>query len=409
MKTLRAVVKLPFCLPGGELLKVPGYNVKTETYAEFDGELFEDLEGCPSRAELVAALRQIWRPWAAYKFATDHDRAAMLAAVIGGVCRPGLDLAPGIVFDAPTAGSGKSLAARALGSLILGRRCPVTVGVNLADDDETRKLLVADAIAGVDVVLMDNLHGHLASPALEGLITAGVLRGRVLGSSQNFEGEARGTVLLTSNNASLNRDLARRFLRVRIDHGVERPQGLEFAFDPVERALTERLAIARGVLVVVQGFFAAGSPIVGRGDAGFCQWNRLVRQCVLWVGREGIDEEAGVGDMGDPAHSIMEEAGRNDPDSEALAMLLDGLHEKFEDGIFLAREVSAWLGSGFVDEASLMVREALELLMPGRSANVSSASVANVLKFRVDRPSGGLVLRRGQGARNTAVYSVQKS
>ena len=52
-----------------------------------------------------------------------------------------------------------------------------------------------------------------------------------------------------------------------------------------------------------------------------------MRQCVLWVGREGIDEEAGVGDMGDPAHSIMEEAGVR-PDSEALAMLLDGLNEK---------------------------------------------------------------------------------
>lgn len=406
MKTLRAVVKLPFALPSGELVKVPGYNLETETYADFDGEAFEDLPDSPSRAELAAALRQIWRPWAAYKLATDHDRAAMLAAIIGGVCRPGLDLAPGVVFDAPMPGSGKTLAARALGSLILGRRCPVTVGVNLADDDETRKLLVADAIAGVDVVLLDNLHGHLASPALEGLITAGVLRGRVLGSSQNFEGEVRGTVLLTSNNASLSRDLARRFLRVRIDHGVERPQGLEFTFDPVERALVERLAIARGVLVLLSGFFAAGSPIVGRGDAGFSQWNRLVRQCVLWVGREGIDEEAGVGDMGDPAHSIMEEAGRSDPDSEALAMLLDGLNARFDGGYFYAREVAAWMDGGFTDPEAAAVREALDLLMPGRS-HLSAATIGNILKYRVDRPSCGLVLRKCAGPKNTVVYSVQ--
>lgn len=406
MKTLRAVVKLPFGLPSGEIVKVPGYNAETETYADFDGELFEDLPDRPSRAELVVALRQIWRPWAAYRFATAHDRAAMLAAIIGGVCRPGLDLAPGVLLDAPMAGSGKTLAARALGSLILGRRCPVTVGVNLADDDETRKLLVADAIAGVDVVLLDNLHGHLSSPALEGLITAGVLRGRVLGSSQNFEGEVRGTVLLTSNNASLSRDLARRFLRVRIDHGVERPQGLEFAFDPVERALTERLAIARGVLVVVSGFFAAGSPVIGRGDAGFAQWNRLVRQCVLWLGDEGLDEEAGVGGLGDPAHSIMEEAGRSDPDSEALAMLLDGLSHQFGSTFFYAREVAVWLGCGLTDEASATVREALDLLMPGRS-HLSAASIGNILKYRVDRPSCGLVLRSGPGARKTTAFSVQ--
>ena len=37
------------------------------------------------------------------------------------------------------------------------------------------------------------------------------------------------------------------------------------------------------------------------------------------------------------------------------------------DGGFLAREVAAWM-DGFTDpEASLMVREALDLLMPGRS------------------------------------------
>ena len=108
MKTLRAVVMLPFALPGGELLKVPATTWKLRPMQTFDGEAFEDLPDSPSRAELAAALRQIWRPWAAYKFATDHDRAAMLAAIIGGV-PPWARPRAGIVFDAPMPGSGKRL------------------------------------------------------------------------------------------------------------------------------------------------------------------------------------------------------------------------------------------------------------------------------------------------------------
>lgn len=408
MRTLDAIVRAPFALPDGEMVMVAGYHAGTRTFVDFDGEAMGGVPSAPTRQEVVAALEQLWRPWASYKFSTPHDRAGMLAAILQVVCRPGVSTAPGVVLDAPTPGSGKTLAAQALGALVLGRRCPATVGVNFGDEDEVRKLLVADALAGNDVLLLDNLHGHLSSAALEGLITAGALRGRVLGGSQVFEGTIRNTVLLTSNNASFSRDLARRFIRVRIDHGVESPQSLEFRFCPVERALTERLSVAHAVMVVVAGYFAAGSPAVGRGDAGFPEWNRLVRQTVLWVRRDGLANDAGIGDLGDPAHFLMEEAGRSDPDSEALALLLDGLRQKFGSEWFRVREVVAWLSLGG-GEANLMVREALELLMPGRGAGVTSGSLGNVLKFRLDRPACGLVLRRGDGGKNTAVFSVQEA
>lgn len=410
MKNLKAVVKLPFALPSGEIVTHPGYHAKTETYADFDAESFGDVPANPTRNDLVMALTALWRPWGSFRFATPHDRAGMLAAIIGAVCRPGMDVAPGVLFDAPMAGSGKTLAAVGLGTLILGRRCPVTVGINFSDDDEVRKMLVADAIAGTDVILLDNLHGHLQSAALEGLVTAGVLKGRVIGASMNFEGEVRATVYLTSNNASLNRDLARRFVRVRIDHGVERPQSLTFDFCPVERALAERLHIAQSVLTVTSGYFAAGAPTIGRGDAGFPQWNRLVRQSVLWAIKEELTDEAGLGSMGDPAHFIMEEAGRSDPESEALAMLLEGLRQRFDDDWFMARDVAAWLNNdNTTTEAALLVREALEMLSPDRKGAVTAGSLGNTLKYRIDRPACGMVLRSAMGDKNTKRFSIGKA
>jgi len=191
------------------------------------------------------------------------------------------------------------------------------------------------------------------------------------------------------------------------------PQALEFAFNPVDRALTERLAIARAVCVVVQGFFAAGSPRLGRGDAGFSDagfatWSRLVRDCVLWCQSEGLSEEAGIAPLGDPAHQIIVEAGRSDPSSQALGVLLHGLQESFREEWFYAREIMHILGCPTAVGGGDRVKEALEALCPARS-QLNARAVGNILKFRVDTHCDGLVLRTAAGEHNTNAYRVCQS
>lgn len=405
MENLNSLVTLPFITPSGIITR-PGYHVPTETYADFDPELMDDFPLTPSRAELVDSLRQTWRPFCGYKFATAHDRGAMLAAVVGALARPSLSLAPGVLVDAPCPGSGKTLLAQAVGALVLGRRAPVTP-FSGADDAELKKVMVGNLLDGYGWLLLDNVVGVYDSPVMAAVQTSGTLRDRVLGSNLMFDGAARMNIFLTSNNASLSRDLTSRFIRVRIDSGVERPQALEFAFDPVERALIERLAIARAVCVVVQGFFAAGSPRIGRGDARFPEWSCLVRQCVLWCNREGLSEEAGIGVLGDPAHQIIEEAGRSDPESQALGMLLSGLQDAFGGDWFYAREVLKLVESQ-CGAGGVLVREAAELLCPVRG-QLNGRVVGNLLRYRVDRQCDGLVLRMTDGGKNTMVYSVQKT
>ena len=350
MKILKTLVTTPVISPAG-VVTVPGFHEPTGVFADFDADLLADLPETPTRCEIVAALRQIWRPFEAYRFASPADRGAMLAAIIGGLARAALDIAPGVLFDAPCAGSGKTKAAEALGAIILGRIAPVTPFAGV-DDAELRKQVVANAVGNYPWLLLDNVQGHYDSSVMGALLTGRSLRDRVLGSSANFEGAVSATVVLTSNNASLSRDLHRRFIRVRIDTGVAQPQALEFSFEPVERALTERLAIVRAVCVVVQAFFAAGHPRLGRGDAGYPAWSRLVRDCVLWIEREGfarvrcgadgepLDEDnAGIGELGDPAHAIVKEAGAADPASLAQSQLLIGLRGVFGGEVFYARDV----------------------------------------------------------------------
>jgi putative DNA primase/helicase len=182
---------------------------------------------------------------------------------------------------------------------------------------------------------------------------------------------------------------------VRIDPGVECPQARDFKFDPVDAALATRLAIAHAVLVLVQAYHAAGSPALGRGDAGFSEWNRLVRRVVLWLQAEGYAEESGFGVLGDPAHSILEAASADDPDTEAARMLLTSLDETFHGESFTAREVYSLYATGRGD-----VFEALHAILGKR--DVTPISVGRTLANRRDKIVGGLVLRRlGEDKRGT--------
>lgn len=429
LRELKSFCTLPLVLPN-EVVTVPGYHAETQTYASFDPEVMESFSLNPSRAELIAALKQIWRPFEGYKFSSPADRGALLAAIMGIFSRAGMELAPGVLIDAPCPGSGKTILGQAIGALILGRRAPVTPFASV-DDVELKKILVANAIQGYEFLLLDNVVGVYDSAVMASILTTGALRDRVLCSSTMFDGFVRLNVFLTSNNASLSRDLTSRFIRVRIDSGVEQPQGLSFKFCPIERALTERMAIVRAVCTVFQGFFAAGSPHLGKGDARFPEWSRLVRQCVLWCDRstlteegrqrlnEGeepllpehglpsLAEEAGLDCLGDPAWHILECAGKTDSESEGLALLLDGLRSIFGGECFYAREVMKIVESAGTF-GSNDIKEALEILLPARG-HLNAHTVGSVLRYRVDRIADGLVLRKRTGEKKTTLYSVQRA
>lgn len=410
MKELKAMVSLPYARPDGVLVNAPGYDDVTGIYADFAIDDHLPVPKAPTTAQVVEALTTLWKPWSGYNFATANDRAAMLAAIITAVCRPALSISPGFFFDAPVQASGKTKCASALGAVIRGKRGGVSPFVDgLGAEAETVKKLVSMLVVGESFWLIDNVVGVWRSPVISCLVTDGAINERLLGSNSWYRGEARMMVCATGNNATLDRDLGRRFIRVRIDPGVETPQARTFNFDPVDVALACRMDIAHAVLVLVQAYWAAGSPQLGRGDAGFSEWNRLVRSCVLWVGASDLADKSGLGKLGDPAHSILEEAGSDDPETSAHRMLLHGLHEEFIGANFQAKDVlRAWeLGEKSSDEGLSLIREGLSALLAGRR-EITTVGVGKVLRYRRDRIAGGLVLRQlGTDRNGVALWAVQ--
>lgn len=405
MKVLKAVAYLPFATPAGTLVTNVGYDARTGIFAQFDTEMLPSIPTAPTQTELVVAMRTLWLPWSGYKFSTHNDRAAMLAAIFTAVCRPALNTAPAFFFDAPVQGSGKTKCAAALAVLTRGKRSGVTPYVDgVGAEAETVKKLVAMLISGETFWLIDNVVGTWKSPVIASLLSDGALSERILGGNQWYRGDARLMVCATGNNASLDRDLGRRFIRVRIDTGVETPQARDFMFDPVDKALSMRMEIAAAVLTLVRAYRQANAAAMGAGDAGFSEWNRLVRQCILWLGVAGIAEQAGIGKLGDPAWSIMEEASADDPETSAHLLLMTGLFDAFMGAAFQAKDVLHLWETGEradTDESAGMVREGLGALMRlVGSGKPSAIGIGRVLQHRRDRVVNGMCFRLAGMDRN---------
>lgn len=407
LRELNSLITIPLVLPTGEILTRPGYHPETKSLMTFDPDLY-DVPEAPTRDEVVTALRQLWKPWSAFPFATPLDQSCMLAGVLSAVARPALTTGPLMVFDAPVQGSGKTIAATALGALILGHRPHLSIGVNLGNTEEVRKLITTTCAEGETVLILDNLTGPVRSSAIEGLTTSAAIKERKLGTSTTIRAEWHGHCFLTLNNAQLSKDMARRCLIVRIDPKHEKPQQLEYPFCPVDQTLTCRLAILRGIYTVFAGFHTAGSPQIKAGSCGgFGDWAALIRNCVLWLRQEGIDVEAGLQPLPDPAAPLLGLNGAVDEDTEAWGMVLHGLAGVFPGTEpFTAKDVERLLAA-----ASHAQSEHLEAIKDGLShfhpkGSITAFWLSHVFRNRLDRRTTGLRLTSVPGPKNTRLYMV---
>ena len=185
-------------------------------------------------------------------------------------------------------------------------------GVDPKSETEMRKHLLAVAISGQPVFLLDNTTGRISSNSLESFITASRVTGRVLGTSTTVEAAKNTLVMITGNHVGLSDDMARRTVVAELTaEGNPAERVIENRLD--EHAILElRPRILAALHALVRSWAEAGKPTAGVINPNFATWSQVIG---------GIVEHAGLGSV-----TVGVEVGTPNADAADMLALVEALH-----------------------------------------------------------------------------------
>ena len=400
---LEGIIEIPTLRADGSILDTPGWDEATRLlYDPPPGRAFPPIPAQPTRADVDAAKQRLLDPVTNFPFVAASDRAAYVAAVLTLLARHMIQgPVPLFAIRAPTPGTGKTLLASVIGGMGIGREPAVMGGAH--DEIEWQKLLLALALDGTPLVLLDNLDGALGSNALAGALTSGQVEGRRLGRSESARAPLRATWLATGNNLGFKRTLGRRVIPVDLDAGADvRRAGVEapedrttFRYpDLLQHVRAHRADYVVAGLTVLRAFHVAGRPAHGEPRMGsFEAWDDLIRGAVIWAGLDdpaSLDAAKGRGRLRTQVEDDMIEVGD----------LVQKLYAHYGDGTWWhAREALAvW-----------ELEAAFNSAAPHRGGEATPHSVGVLLRRIVNRPIGGLQVESMSGGAGKSVrWCVRK-
>jgi hypothetical protein len=398
LKPLDGVITGPTIRLDGSVLDAPGYDSATRLLFDPMGEDVPSVPTNPTLEQARTALDALLQPFETFPFVDATAKGALLAAILTAAIRPVLPTAPAFAFDAPIQGSGKTLLAACIGALIEGRAPDVWPHTQGRDDEETRKRLFTALRTGGKALVWDNVTGVFDSASMAAFITAEAMVDRILGKSEAIRIPNRALLILTGNNLSLAGDLPRRVIICRIDPETDQPFARQFALDPLQWVLENRLEMLTAACTLIRACFTHKQASAPGRLASFEAWDDLVRQTVVWA-----DTMLRPLEFGDPM-DLVREAQAADPEADALFALLDALQDQFGGAEFSAKEVMATMQAD-------MLRSAIEtavLDIAGDRAVRSAKSLGRVLKNREGRIVHGLrLVGRADSASKSRFYKIQ--
>ncbi|MBF0094476.1 MAG: PriCT-2 domain-containing protein [Alphaproteobacteria bacterium] len=311
LPVLTGIINAPTLRADGSLLDQPGYDTATGLLFDPQGVSFPIIPEFPDRHQAMAALGYLKRLIETFPFVGEADRSVALSGILTTAIRRSLPSAPLHGFNAPTAGSGKSLLVDIASMIVSGR--PASVIAQGKTEEEMEKRLGAALIAGDPLISIDNCEIGLGGELLCQALTQPMLKVRLLGKSLNIEVPSTAAVFATGNNLTVIGDMTRRAIRCTLDAGVERPELREFDRDPVATVAGCRGDYVAAVLCILRAHHLAGRPQQTTPLGSFTEWSRWVRDTLVWLGEA------------DPC-ATMDSIRGADPKLEALTMVMEQWH-----------------------------------------------------------------------------------
>ncbi len=365
IRPIRGIIESPSLAPSGRVISEPGYDDET-AFVLLPTFAMDPIPERPTQAQAAEALRWVWTNlYGDFPFADvgesdplDVGRVAQferaktspgafvgIAGALSILARPAiLGACPGIIFEAPTQGSGKSLGMHVVSMVAVGRPAGVmTFPMRNGEpaEDELEKILAAYALGGSSLVAFDNITGNLAGAALDKVLTA--VRSidlRPLGESKVKTMPWSAITLFSGNNMTMSADVARRTMISRIVSSLESPSKRPASDFMHPNLLTwieaNRPRLVRALLLILRAFWvAADKPDCGiRGS--FEAWSQIIPGAIAYAGGPNVikawAEETGAGAGGDEmsaAHSVLMASWSFDPEVKASEIITFAFKDEF--------------------------------------------------------------------------------
>jgi len=305
---LRGIIHSPVFTADGSRIDQPGYHRQGQLWYEPDRDLnVPTVSASPSDAEVAEAKRWLLDELLVdFPFVGPPDRANALAFLLTPFVRLMISgPTPLCIFEAPAAGTGKGLAAKAVAFPALGRPLPITP--QPSTDEEWGKTISSLVVQAPPLVLLDNLKKILESGNLEAALTSDIWNARELGTNRMIRAHILFVWLATANNLTVGGDLPRRLVWSRLDAKMENPEersATQFRHpDLLKWAKEHRGSLVWAALTIVQAWIARGRPVGKQSMGSYEAWAGIlggildVAQVKGFLGnqsqhRQGSDEEA---------------------------------------------------------------------------------------------------------------------
>lgn len=295
---LTGLLLTPTMRPDGTLLTTPGYDAHTGLWLAHHNVVFPQVSDTPTEGETAQALQFIREPLRDFPFAHPWHESAALAAILSLVARYAVENVPLFAIRATTRASGKTLLADVISLIAAGRLAPKIPQVR--EEEEERKRLLAIALDGDPLIVIDNVVGELGSPALDLAITSRSFKDRLLGKNTTQEAPLYAVFMATGNNMLFRGDMARRVIPIDLAPMEEHPETrADFQHpDLLTWVAVHRPALVCAALTILRRFHVLGRPAQALDAYGsFESWSTLIRSCLVWcgmadpcIGREGLEE-----------------------------------------------------------------------------------------------------------------------
>jgi DNA primase RepB-like protein len=387
MPVLNGIARQPYLRPDGSLMLDAGYDPVTGMFGVFNARQF-NVPDKPTKQQAEKALAELSGLLDEFTFKTEHDRAAALACIITAVTRPSLPQAPMFHVKAPSIASGKSYLCELITAFATPQRG--TPHVFPTDDEECRKLLLAELLTAPAVVEFDNLTSDLVPhKSLCTTLTAKHISGRILGQSKTAQVTTKVLFLSSGNNVDPVRDMTRRTVTITLDPACELPAARNYKKQPVSEVRANRGHFISLALIVVRAWICAGKPKTEcKTIASYSEWSNYCRQSLLWLG------------LPDPAACIFESM-NDDPDRELLGEFLLEWYKHFGSVPTLIKEVVNLLYSN--DELIEIMKD----IAGERDGSINRRRLGWWIKRHSGRIVNGLRFVKDTSAHSAAKWKVE--